>query len=384
MERESQKACEYYELLDSTALIHQSRLAYAYALSHNNKTDSSLVILKSLYKEVSNHGDTAFLDTIIRHLITTHIIRKDYYEARKYLDIMFERGNGDNMEVLDLNYLLLTMVHKPDEKDSIKVFAEKIADRFGQDKISHEYYASTFDYKKAYDLLLRDYNNANNLYSNIVCNNANYLIHKELEAQIIKTKIKLRLERQREIMIIAIGLIPLLILCIIFVNKIQHDKRKIKDLLASVSMLSRENKNLQKAGRVEVPLLRKIFASLDLLYSEYYRTNEKERKGILEKMDEEIELLRNDDDFLKKLELEINRCCDNILDDVYADKDKLTVKQRRLVAYLYFGLSTETICILLQTAPGAYYSRKSRLLDRIGRFTSTRKDELIKLINMEG
>ena len=130
-----------------------------------------------------------------------------------------------------------------------------------------------------------------------------------------------------------------------------------------------------------MPLLRKIFGSLDLLYSEYYRTNEKERKGILGKMGEAIDMLRNDEDLLKELEMEINRCSDNILDDVYTDKDRLTVTQRRLTAYLYFGLSTETICELLQVAPDAYYNRKSRLLDRIKKFESPRRDELIRMIS---
>lgn len=130
-----------------------------------------------------------------------------------------------------------------------------------------------------------------------------------------------------------------------------------------------------------MPLLRKIFGSLDLLYSEYYRTNEKERKGILGKMGEAIDMLRNDKDLLKELEMEINRCSDNILDDTYSGKDKLMESQRRLVAYLYFGLSTETICELLQIAPDAYYNRKSRLLDRIRGFASPRRDELLRMIN---
>lgn len=381
MEEESRKALECYIRLDSTIFIREAKLWYTSALAQNNKTDSSLNILHSLYKEVSDNGDIAFIDTVASHLANTYLWRKNFHEAGKYLKAIYERENGINMQLRDLNFLLWSMMNDHAPQDSIDLLAEKIADKYGKEKVWYEYYASVNDYPGAYNALLCDHNSLDSMYGDKVRDNTIYLINQSQESRIAIARLELKLEKERRFRIIVTGLILVGILIVFFVRKAQRDKRKIKDLLASVSVVSRENNELQKAATVEVPLLKKIISSLDLLYSEYYRTNEKERKGILGKMGEAIDRLRNDENLLKELEMEINRCSDNILDDIYTEKDRLTVTQRRLAAYLYFGLSTETICELLQVAPDAYYNRKSRLLDRIKKFESPRRDELIRMIS---
>ena len=381
MEDESRKALECYIRLDSTIFIREAKLWYTSALAQNNKTDSSLNILHSLYKEVRSDGYAAFIDTVASHLANTYLWRKNFHEAGKYLKAIYERENGENMPLRDLNFLLWSMMNDYAPQDSIDLLAEKIADKYGKGKVWYEYYASVNDYPGAYNALLCDHNTLDSMYGDKVRDNAIYLINQSQESRIAIAKLELKLEKERRFRIIVTGLILVGILIAFFVRKAQRDKRKIKDLLASVSVVSRENNELQKAVTVEVPLLKKIIGSLDLLYSEYYRTNEKERKGILGKMGEAIDRLRNDENLLKELEMEINRCSDNILDDIYTEKDRLTVTQRRLAAYLYFGLSTETICELLQVAPDAYYNRKSRLLDRIRGFASPRKEELIRMIS---
>lgn len=381
MEDESKKAWDCYIKLDSTIFIWEAQVWYASALAQNNKTDSSLNILHSLYKEVSDNGDIAFIDTVASHLANTYLWRNDFHEARIYLNNIYVRRNEEGLPLRELNFLLWSMMKDSARQDSISLLAEKIAKKYGNEKVWHEYYAYINDYLEAYNSLACDYKTLNETYGNKVRDNAIYLINQSQESRIAIAKLELKLEKERRFRIIVTGLILVGILIAFFVRKAQLDKRKIKDLLASVSVVSRENNELQKAVTVEVPLLKKIIGSLDLLYSEYYRTNEKERKGILGKMGEAIDRLRNDENLLKELEMEINRCSDNILHTVYSGKDKLIMPQRRLVAYLYFGLSTETICELLQVAPDAYYNRKSRLLDRIRGFASPRRDELIRMIS---
>lgn len=127
-------------------------------------------------------------------------------------------------------------------------------------------------------------------------------------------------------------------------------------------------------------LLARVFGILDILCAEYYRTtgNGKVRKGILARMRENLESLRSDAGFLTDLEKEINRDFVGILESVYDGLDRsLTSEQRRLVAFLYFRLSTETICELLQVTPSSLYNRKSRLLKRLGYSSSPRTRELI-------
>lgn len=395
MEDESRKAWQCYVRLDSSIFIREAELWYATALAQNNKTDSSLNILHSLYTEASDLGDVAFIDTVAAHLANTYLWRDDFHEARKYLDIIYKRDQGKTMQLRDLNFLLWTMINDDASYETIKKISEQISAKYGEDMVLYEYYASVGDYQRAYNSLQADYRILNKMFGDKVSNDAIFMIDKNNRDKISISKRKLRIEKERNIWIIVSSILTVLILVIIFAYVLQMKKAELKRILRSAGVISRENRDLsgkidafsrennmlRQASKAEVPLLRTVFRSLDVLYSQYYRLSENERKGILGKISRHIDLLRNDRTFLLQLENEINRCSDNLLNDVYSDKDKLLIPQRRLVAYLYFGLSTETICELLNIGPGAMYSRKSRLIDKIEGFSSIRKEELLQVID---
>lgn len=272
------------------------------------------------------------------------------------------------------------MIKDSAPRDSITAIASEISGLYGQDELLHEYYSYIGDYYTAYGLLKKEHAILDNEFGNKSRNNAIFQIHRNQEDKIATARFELKFEKERNFWIITSALLFAVILVLLTIYLVHREKIKTKELLAIIGILSHEKQNLRKANMEEVPLLKTIFGSLDKLYSDYYCTAENDRKGIIGKMGETIGRLREDEEFLQELEKEINRCSDNLLDAVYAEHEKPTKTQRRLVAYLYFGLSTEAVCALLDITPSAYYSRKSRLLDRIESSSSSRKDELLQAI----
>lgn len=151
-----------------------------------------------------------------------------------------------------------------------------------------------------------------------------------------------------------------------------------------VEVVCENNEELSpvKRDRRGGQLMETLFLTLDNLYSAYYRSegNERLKKQILRQMELEIDKMRSQSDFLDKLEDEINEATNYLLHDVYGCMKRLSEKQRRLVAYSYFGFSTDTISLLLGIKPSVYYNRKSRLVNAIRLSGSSRKDELLALL----
>lgn len=380
MEDESRKAWECYIRLDSLVFAREAQLWYAVGLSQNGKIDKGISLLQSLYSTAADQRDTTFKDITIGYLAKSYLWKNDFHKSRQYLSSLYS-SHRNSLQLRELNLFLWTMIKDSAPADSLSIIASEIADEYGKDKVLHEYYAFIEDYFWAYKSLEREYLNLDNEYGKKSRNDAIFLIGQNQENRISNIKLELKLEKERNIWITISGILIVAILIMVFIYRIRSKDRKIKELLGTVSVFSKEYSDSPKPGMTENPLLRKIFKSLDDLYSQYYRTSEGERKGIIGKMGDIIERLRKDKKFLSELEMEINRCSNNILHDIYSGENKLTESQRRLVAYLYFGLSTETICELLQVAPDAYYSRKSRLLGRIKGFASPRRDELLRMIS---
>lgn len=170
---------------------------------------------------------------------------------------------------------------------------------------------------------------------------------------------------------------------------IYSKSKKIQALVHTVGILSAaasstpalpEEKELAPPSQ----LLKTVFMRLDSLYSTYFSASEPEnrKKRLVNLMEKEIENLRSSKDFLLELEAEINAETGDLLKDVYKALPRtLLEKQRRLAAYLYFGLSNATICLLLQVEANALYKRKGRLFETLKESSSPRCSELLALLS---
>lgn len=103
------------------------------------------------------------------------------------------------------------------------------------------------------------------------------------------------------------------------------------------------------------------FALIDSLCQTYYESQgtKNERKAIVEKVKCEIESMRTDS--FERMKQVVNDCRDDLLikvSDLYPD---IKPEEYRLLVYLASGLSTRTICLLLEESVDVVYKRKSRL-----------------------
>ena len=112
-------------------------------------------------------------------------------------------------------------------------------------------------------------------------------------------------------------------------------------------------------------LLDNRFSLIDSLCQTYYETQgtKAERKAIIDKVKNEIELVKTDS--FTKMEQTVNDCRDNILLKVKNIYPDLKPVDYQLLVYLASGLSSRSISLLLGESVDIVYKRKSRLKSRM-------------------
>ncbi len=112
-------------------------------------------------------------------------------------------------------------------------------------------------------------------------------------------------------------------------------------------------------------LLENRFSLIDSLCQTYYETQgtKAERKAIVDKVKGEIESVRADS--FADMEQAVNDCRDNLLTKVRDAWPEIKDSDYRLLVYVASGLSTRTICLLLDESVDVVYKRKSRLKSRL-------------------
>lgn len=112
-------------------------------------------------------------------------------------------------------------------------------------------------------------------------------------------------------------------------------------------------------------LLDNRFTLIDSLCQTYYESQgtKIERKSIVDKVKSEIESVRTDS--FADMERAVNDCRDNILKRVRQDFPGIKDEDYHLLVYIASGLSTRTICLLLDESVDVIYKRKSRLKSRL-------------------
>lgn len=112
-------------------------------------------------------------------------------------------------------------------------------------------------------------------------------------------------------------------------------------------------------------LLHDRFALIDSLCQTYYETQgtKTERKAISEKVKSEIESVRSD--YFGQMEQAVNDCRDNILEAVKGAYPDIKTDDYRLLVYIFCGLSSRTVSLLLGESVEVVYKRKSRLKSRL-------------------
>lgn len=190
-------------------------------------------------------------------------------------------------------------------------------------------------------------------------------IQKEKEFYLYKE----RTMRQHIILVAVIVLLFAAAIIIWMRQRMKLQSARNDMLMAEASDLkSRIEASRGDVGRLETKLhglLENRFSLIDSLCQTYYETQgtKTDKKAIVEKVKKEIESVRTDS--FHEIEKAVNDCRDNMLVKAKAVYPEIKPEDYQLLVYLSGGLSTRTICLLLDESVDVIYKRKSRLKARL-------------------
>ncbi len=175
---------------------------------------------------------------------------------------------------------------------------------------------------------------------------------------------------RQKIMLAGIILLLLAFVVILWLRqRVRLQTARNEMLMSEASELkSRIDASRGDVGRLETKLhglLENRFALIDSLCQTYYETQgtKTDKKAIVEKVRKEIEAVRTDS--FPVMEKAVNDCRDNLLVKAKEIYPEIKPEDYRLLVYLSGGLSTRTICLLLDESVDVIYKRKSRLKARL-------------------
>lgn len=180
---------------------------------------------------------------------------------------------------------------------------------------------------------------------------------------------KERTKRQMQL-ILALAVIFVAAIIIIWLHqRLRMQSLRNDSLMAEASSMKCQiQESRGDVGRLQQKLhglLENRFALIDSLCQTYYESQgtKSERKAIVEKVKSEIDAVRTDS--FPEMEQAVNDCRDNVLVKIKEGFPELKPEDYRLLVYLASGLSTRTICLLLDESVNVIYKRKSRLKSRL-------------------
>lgn len=179
-------------------------------------------------------------------------------------------------------------------------------------------------------------------------------------------------ERCRRDRYVAFGLLMLLIAGGVIAwmrQRLRLQSARNDALMAEVSglkcQIDARSKDVTRLETTLHGLLENRFAFIDSLCQTYYESQgtKSERKLIADKVKAEIDAVRNDS--FPEMERAVNECRGRMLERVKAAMPEVKADDYRLLVYIASGLSSRTICLLLDESIDVIYKRKSRLKARI-------------------
>ncbi len=129
-------------------------------------------------------------------------------------------------------------------------------------------------------------------------------------------------------------------------------------------------------------LFREKWGTLNALCREYFDKGDLENVGsiMLRKLDSELKKLRSDDSF-KEIEGAVDTYMGNIMTLLRQECDFLKKDDLVFLSLLFAGMSTRSVCLLLDIKYKLFYLRKSRLSKRISESEASHKELFLSKMN---
>lgn len=124
-----------------------------------------------------------------------------------------------------------------------------------------------------------------------------------------------------------------------------------------------------------------ITLSLNKICDQYFQKKEisSVNNRIYVNIEKELSRMK-DRGFITRVETEINRCYDNIVEELRLHFPGIREDNIVILLYLFLGFPTRTICFLLDISADNYYSRRKRLKKIFDESDWNRKEDILKIL----
>lgn len=402
----ARKSHEEYCKLDSAIFITESKLWWASTLCQTGNPQKGGKIAESIYRKAKSVCDNGSAVEALQIMANAALRKEEFEHAKAYYNVLMKEYDYD-MTSNDLNLYMWALTQSDSPKDSIKMTYQQIIKLTGKEDVTYEYYISIGDYELATKSLLTELAATEEKFGMRIKNDAGAALSNWHNEKIVESNLKVKALKERSLWIIILSVVCLT-LCIALwvINRFKMSNR-INKLLKDVLLLREEGKRFSirenelkaeinsyrdsvdsyraKEGEASLNKSNALdlwFKKIDDLYRQYYlsATNEANKKGLVTVISKEMEYLRTDNEMLLQMERHIDSCNNNMLSELYGLLKRITSDQRRLIVFLYFGLSVEAICAIFDIKQSVFYNRKSRLLAHINNSSVENKDEIIQKV----
>lgn len=418
----AQMALEEYEKLDSLPFVNDAKLWLGLSLCRNHRADEGIELMTKTYSEAVASDDEFIQIGALQNLSLGYLWNQDWQHAKNCLYLLNSTQNLPS-SYQDLYLICLLLNNAP--ADSIENTANQIIYSLSLNKVPYQYFVYKGDFEESYSAVNRQLLENDSIFTKSINSNVALAVNTYLNEKNFHNKLKIKYLNKTIIwgILLSILLISIGILCV-YIYVLRKRKRE-KEILYSLELIRKEkfeittqinkvnedNNNLIQENKLignnykilsdennilqqEILkyqgnkfnngsyLLKRLFENLDLLHTDFYMhgNTEKGKNTLLNRISDQIKLLREDEKILKNIEDYVNETHDNILMDTYAVL-KLNPEQRRIIALSCVNFSKESICQIMNITLPNYYTRMNRLIKRISGSSSPKKDDLMLLIH---
>lgn len=404
----ARKSYEEYCKLDSAIFIIQSKLWWATTLCQTGNPQKGAKVARDIYTFSENTGDSESAVEALQIMANAALRNKEFKNAKTYYNLLTTKY-GYDMTPDDLNLLMWAMTETDTPKDSIEMVFRQIVGLNNEEDVTYEYYVNKGDYEGAVSSLENELRAAEDKFGIRLKNDAGVALGNWYNNKIVESGFRLKAMKERALWIILVSFICVALCILLWINNRIKARNKINCLLKDIVILQEEGKRMAEresdlngklssyltqfddyrskveSMNVNIPKSKALelwFTKINDFYIQYYLTGVagENKKNLVAAIEKEMQYLRSDDQIIVEMEHHINANNDNILSNMYGSLTRITSDQRRLVVLLYFGLSIEAICAILNLSPNMFYNRKSRLLAHLNKSTLENKDEFLMKI----
>ena len=364
----AQEAYKHFRAENAPLYYEYAEAEIGRALIACRQFNEALKILQKASHYPTILDNTSQIAEVNRCIGYCYFALKDFKKAAEYIEesIAFEPDNFDEQAyaILAESYMQIN------DTSNARKAVEKYNSLFHTGK-KFIAYSNIRDYKEAYDILQRDYNDLDSIYAiqtyQTVTQTSNDYLTLQNELQIQKN----RADRQKSALIIAILSAIFLVIIFIGISSYLKQRRKLNIAVDEAEDIMQTLKSAIDNGNQKSEIIKSLIGSyyhqLSSLCETYYQTigNKAAERMVANSVIHTIENFKIDSGKLQELEDFLNDNMNGIASDFYNGFPKLNEKQRALFVYSAVGFSSRAIAVLLGEKPETIFVWKSRLKKKL-------------------